>query len=56
MDSDLDYSAQMRLTLSELLFRIFGLFYGSIVSQIMSEKIPFVSHGKQSKYYMISNG
>ncbi len=56
MDSHLDYSAQMRLTHSEWLFWIVGVFYGSIVSQIMSEKIPFVSHGKQSKYYMISNG
>ncbi len=30
-------------------------FYSSIVSHSMSEKMPFVAHGKQSKHYMTSN-
>ncbi len=34
----------------------FGVFYGSIGRHRMSQEIYFVSHCKQSKYYMIGNG
>ncbi len=51
MDSeDLDYSAQIKL-IPFVIMCVFGVFYGSIVSHSMSEKMPFVSHSKQSKYY-----
>ncbi len=34
----------------------FGVYYGSIVSYSMSEKMLFVAHGKPSKHYMTSKG
>ncbi len=56
MDSeDLDCSARIKWFHFVIMLRI-GIFYSSIVSHSMSEKTPFVAHGKQSKHYMTSKG